>query len=106
MVKRKRRVSDFKPDIFHRVGIAWFEPESYARLLDVMPKPHGMPGNYERWREITENSERYSKRGGHLVVRVVIDPDKFIAWCAARTLQPNSDAIERFVAQQTYGISR
>ena len=102
--RRRRRVSDFKPNILHRAGVEWFEPESYARLLKVMLKPHGMPGDYKQWREATENSERFLKRSGHLVVRVVIDPDDFLAWCAARSLQPNSNTISRFVGEKTYGV--
>lgn len=104
--RRRRRVTDFKPDITHRSGLAWFEREQHARMIEVMAEPHDISRDYERWREVTENRERTLKRrtGGRIVVRVVVDPDKFLAWCAARSKEPNGDALNLFVHFHTYGF--
>jgi hypothetical protein len=58
-----------------------------------------MTRSYERWREVTEDHERSFKRHrkGFLAVRVVIEPDKFLAWCAARAIEPNANAIGKFI---------
>ena len=103
MKKRRRRISDFKPNLTLRSGLAWFEtPENYARILEIMGHPEDMTRSYDRWREVTENKERSLKRGGRFMpIRVVIDPDKFVAWCAARSMQPDRNALSHFVEIST-----
>jgi hypothetical protein len=96
--RRRRRISDFKPDPLRNAGIAWYEPQHYARMLEIMDYPASMSRSYERWREVAENQERTLKRAGRLVARIVIDPDKFLAWCAAHAMKPNHNAVDFLVA--------
>lgn len=87
----------------YRAGIPWFEPEEYARILEVMLYPPDMSRDYERWRDLAENSERNTKRNGHLAVRVVVHPDELIGWCAANAVQPSGNAIRQFVNERATG---
>jgi hypothetical protein len=105
MKRRRRRISDFKPDITRRIGLAWYEPQDYARMLEIMNYPGGMSRSYERWREVAENDERSWKRrrGGFMPIRVVINPDKFLAWCSARSKEPNIYTVGSFV-QEAIGM--
>lgn len=68
-----------------------------------MNYPEGMTRDYNRWREVTENRERDLKRSrrGWIPIRVPVNPDKFLAWCAARSKQPNRDALYAFVEDAT-----
>jgi hypothetical protein len=97
--RRRRRLSDFKPNLVSRSGIAWFDtPESYARILEIMNYPEGMTRSYERWREVTEDRERFLKRGRRFTpIRVVIDPEQFATWCKARAVEPNRSSLYLFV---------
>jgi hypothetical protein len=79
-----------------RRGFPWLTPESHARLLDVMVKPHDIPWTFERWQEQAENRERIWKSRNYLAVRVKIDPDAFIEWCAAGSQPPNGQMLELF----------
>lgn len=101
--RRRPRISDFRPQV--RIGLEWFEPEDYARILEIVNYPASLSRSYERWREIAENQERTLKRSrrGLFVVRVVIKPDKFLAWCAARSVEPSHNIIASFV-QEAIGL--
>jgi hypothetical protein len=102
MKKRRRGISDFKPDKFAHTPIPWFEEKDYSRMLEILNYPETMSRDYQRWRELAEDNERFSKRsrrGGGLVVRVAIDPDNFVAWCAAHSIKPSHSQIHAFVVK-------
>lgn len=71
-----------------RTGMAWFEPQEYARILEIMNYPSDMSRDYDRWREVAENSARSGKRAGRFIVRVVVHPEEFVEWCASKAVQP------------------
>ena len=73
-------------------------------MREIMLDPDDIPWSYERWRQETESDERRWKAGNHLVVRIVIDPEAFLAWCVASGVEPNSKALERYVFERTNGI--
>lgn len=83
------------------IGMAWYEPDDYARILEILHYPEGMTRSFERWREVAENDERTMKysRMSLFPVRVLIKPDKFLAWCAARSVEPSSNVLPTFVAE-------
>lgn len=87
----------------YRVGRPWFEPQEYARILEIMNYPADMSRDYERWRELAENSERSSKRSGNLPIRVVVHPDEFVGWCTTNAVQPNGNALAQFVNERATG---
>ena len=95
--RRRRRISDQKPLV--RIPLAWYEPEDYARIIEILNYPDGMTRSFERWQEVSQNSERDLKRSrkGLFPVRVVIHPDKFLAWCTARAVEPSVQAINIFI---------
>jgi hypothetical protein len=104
MVKKRRWTPSPKSRPLDRIGIAWFKPETHARMLEIMADPQSIPWNYERWREKAQTQERHWKATtNRLVVRVVIDPEKFLAWCAIRACQPNSKSLEGYTFEQTVG---
>ena len=64
-----------------RTGRAWYEERDYPRILQIMEDADRLPGNYARWREKAEDSERELRGRGYEVVRAMISPDTFPAWC-------------------------
>lgn len=79
-----------------RSPLVWYEPEDYARLQDIMNDAQVMPWDYQIWRKMTEDHERSDKRSGLLVVRVKIHADEFFAWCEARAVSPDCEALKNF----------
>ena len=74
-------------------------------MREIMVNPEDIPWSYERWRQEAESDERRWQSRGHLVVRIVIDPEAFIDWCAATSVQPDRQALERYVLKLTSGVA-
>jgi hypothetical protein len=80
------------------VGIAWFKDEiTYRRALTVFKDPQDMPTRFEEWKAIVEKQCELVKAGGNIVLRVDVDPDKFVAWCAVQGFEPNAWGRTAFV---------
>jgi len=96
--KRRKRISDFKPSVWDHLAVAWFEEKDYPRILEILNYPENMSRSYERWRDVFENrygGDKRTRRG--LLVRVVVDPNKFLAFCAARSVKPDLRWLNIFV---------
>jgi hypothetical protein len=74
------------------VGIAWYSRQNYRRILEVMEDAGKLHRTYDQWLKSAEASERQLKRAGHTVVRAMIEPDEFLAWCRARGLKVDAKA--------------
>lgn len=74
------------------VGIAWYSRQNYRRVLEVMEDADNLPGNFDQWLKRAEATERQFKRSGHIVVRAIIEPDEFAAWCRSRGLNIDAKA--------------
>ena len=81
------------------VGIAWYRPETYARIVAVMADGASFPKTHASWRQKAGRMERELKRQGSRTARIEIDPDAFAAWCGEHGLAPDSPARVQFVAE-------
>lgn len=79
-------------------GISWFREEDYPRILEIMTDAHVLPPTYQVWREKAERQERTAKASGVIVIRAVIEPDEFLAWCAREGLNVDAKARTAFAA--------
>jgi hypothetical protein len=78
------------------IGVSWYSREDYPRARAIMADAHVLPETYEAWRELAEPQERNVKATGVTVVRAIINPDEFSAWCAARRLTIDAKARATF----------
>jgi hypothetical protein len=69
------------------MGIPWCEERDYPRILEIMDDADRLPATFASWLKKAEKAEREFKRHGHDVVRAVIDPDRFPAWCHSHGLK-------------------
>ena len=74
------------------VGMSWYSRKSYGRILQIMEDADKLPPAYDQWLKKAEAGESKLQRAGHVVVRAVIDPDEFAAWCLARSLNVDAQA--------------
>jgi hypothetical protein len=81
------------------MGIAWFNREDYPRILAIMADSHVLPTTYEAWFYRAERAERDAKRSGITVVRAIIDPAAFVAWCTREGLNVDANARMTFAAE-------
>jgi hypothetical protein len=75
-----------------KTGLAWYEERDYPAILAMMEDADRLPATFARWREKAETAERELRRKGHTVVRAMISPDTFPAWCRSRGLKLNAEA--------------
>ena len=81
------------------VGIAWYEPGDYPRLLEAMAES-GLPASYATWLMSATQVEREVARSGVEVRRVRVEPEAFLTWCRARGDAPDAKARAAFVQER------
>jgi hypothetical protein len=81
------------------VGIPWYLPQTYGRIVEIMADGSSFPKTHGSWRQKAMRMEREIKRQGTKPVRVVVDPEGFLRWCTARSLAADSAARKRFVEE-------
>ena len=81
------------------VGIAWYRPDSYERIVTLMADGASFPKTHASWRQKAGRMERELARQGSRTIRVDIDPEAFFAWCEERGLSPDSGARSQYVAE-------
>lgn len=78
------------------VGIPWYKREDYPRLLQIFEDSAKLPVTFDGWLSKAENIAKKFEERGVLVVRAVIDPDTFSAWCASQKLKVDASARTMF----------
>ncbi len=78
------------------IAIPWFNKSEYPTLQRIVNDARAMPRDFEQWKKDAELLERNWKRKGHLTVRVVVEPDIFVRYCAARSKEPCGNLLTDF----------
>ena len=81
------------------VGMAWYRREDYGRIRAVMVDRDRLAPTYDGWLASAEQVAGEVERSGVAVKRVLIEPEEFAAWCAARSL-PCDGATRRLFANE------
>ena len=71
------------------VAIAWYQREDYERVKLVMEDRHVLPENYGVWLGRAEAVVHAEKSRGSVVLKAIILPEAFAAWCRATNQRPN-----------------
>lgn len=75
-----------------RVGIGWYKREEYDRIKTVMEDGNKLPATYDQFLTAFEQGIQVLRRGGHIPVKVYIDPDAFPLWCRERGMNVDARA--------------
>ncbi|MGZ3309798.1 MAG: hypothetical protein ACXU8R_14870 [Xanthobacteraceae bacterium] len=78
------------------LGIPWYRREDYPRILEIMEDARILPLTFDEWQRKAEGVEHIS---GAPAVRVMIDPDEFLAWCAREGRPVDGKARATFAAE-------
>lgn len=65
------------------MGVAWYTRESYDRCMAIFEDAADLPDTFHDWKVRVQQIENDALDKGLTLVRVVIDPETFPAWCAA-----------------------
>lgn len=66
----------------HVVGMSWYRPETFQRLISLFEDGHKLHRTYEDWLAAAEAGRNRLEAQGIKVFMVDIDPDEFPKWCA------------------------
>jgi hypothetical protein len=80
------------------MGMAWYRPEDYRRIVQIMADGHKLPLTYDRWLQLAERGECDLKRKGLIVVRAMIDAGEFERWCRERGAKLDADGRMKYAA--------
>jgi hypothetical protein len=64
-----------------------------------MEDRHNLAQSYEQWLMAAQNNELVAHQAGLEVEKIMIEPDAFAQWCAAKGLALNSAARTRYAAE-------
>lgn len=82
------------------LGMGWYRPECWDRLLRVIADRDSMHESYADWLASARQGERDLLARGQPVERVTVDPDELASWCLIRGRAPNSAARAEFVSDK------
>ncbi|MEO7762508.1 MAG: hypothetical protein ABIS68_11435 [Casimicrobiaceae bacterium] len=74
------------------VGIAWYQPDDYERILGVMADADVLPATYDVWLKSAQYVVRSEETNGSTIVKAVISPQSFLDWCRGTLQQPDAAA--------------
>jgi hypothetical protein len=75
-----------------KTGMAWYKEKDYPKLRLLFTDGAKFPEFYDGWLASAEEAQQQESARGLEVVRVVIEPTAFAAWCKLRKISPDSKA--------------
>jgi hypothetical protein len=68
------------------LALAWFRKSDWQRWLEICPG--AFEPDYDHWLKRCEGQMKALERQGILVEKVMMDPDKYLAWCQEHEFDP------------------
>lgn len=82
------------------IGLPWYRPERYDEARSRMADSALLPESYDIWREGAEQREHDTHSSGATPLRVYVDDDGFVTFCAEKNLILDSKARMRYAAHK------
>ena len=98
MKKKKKSKSGRQVDTV--IGVSWYRPEQWDRLLQIATDREVLEDTYEEWKAIAEKSlKKFAMLGYHLR-KVDIDVEELLGWCKVHNLSVDGAARSKFAAEK------
>ena len=81
MGKRKNKRSEFYETVDTVIGVAWYTPEQYERLLQIADDRDNLEDTYEEWKATAEKTLPELEKAGVLIRKIYIDVAELVSWC-------------------------
>lgn len=82
------------------VGVAWYRPEQWARLLEVSSDRADLEDTHEEWVSGAKQTLRNLLLEGINAVRVDVDVEELVEWSKQRGLNIDGSARAAYVADK------
>lgn len=83
-------------------GMPWYTEEDYPELLKLFTDGPNLPATYSKWLASAQTGETHMQNQGARVVRALIRPEEFAAWCAERSIRPDAAARLDYASKMAY----
>jgi hypothetical protein len=80
-------------------GILWYRPEDYLKCRKLFTDGNVLPETYKGWLAEAEKVEKKLKGDGITVLRVLLDPNTFPAWCLVKGMKLDAQARSAFASE-------
>ena len=81
-----------------KLGIAWYRPEQWSRLLEVSEDREDLERTFAEWEQQAEEKLRALRAEGLDIKKVTIEVEELLAWCQNRVLSVDASARSHYVS--------
>jgi hypothetical protein len=79
-------------------SFAWFQPEEWNRLKEVVEDPSSLDDTYEEWRASAEKAISEFRATGQKIQKTSIKVSDLLIWCQSKGYKPDSKARAEYTA--------
>jgi len=98
-MKKKKKSKSGRP-VDAVLGVAWYRPEQWDRLLQIAADREGLEDTYEEWKVTAEESLKKFAMLGYHIRKVDIDVEELLGWCKVHNLSVDGAARSKFAAEK------
>ena len=88
-----------RPSFQGMAAIVWYRRKDYSDLSILFKTDVEFLQTYEVWLQCAEESESFCLSQGRAVMRIYLDPDTFVKWCADNGMAVDQHARLAYAAQ-------
>ena len=77
---------------------AWFQPEEWSRLKEVVDDPSSLDDTYEQWRAGAEKAFSEYRATGVTIQKISIKVSDLLIWCESKGYKPDGKARAEYAA--------
>jgi hypothetical protein len=66
---------------------AWYRREDYDRIREIMDDGNKLPKTFDEWEGVAKHQVADAAKHGIVITPVILEPDKFLAYCKEKNLQ-------------------
>jgi hypothetical protein len=102
----KRREQKTKDTDATVMGVAWYRPDQWDRLLDISSDRAELEDTYDEWKAVAEDSIGNLARHGYKLRKVEIDVEELLIWCNSQNRAVDGDARTEFTMMKLRDSNR
>ncbi|WP_029407837.1 hypothetical protein [Thiomicrorhabdus sp. Milos-T2] len=80
------------------LGLCWFQPEQWARLLEISEDAEQLEDTYEEWKKRANKAIQDFHSSGKKIQKVKIDLEELLSWCNEKGISVNGGARAQYAA--------
>ena len=81
------------------IGICWFQPDQWSRLLQIVEDPNELDDSYDEWRKNAHQTIQRFRAQGLSVRKVSVNLEDLLSWCNERGVPVNGKSRSEYVTE-------